>query len=515
MLAQFAWAQKTFVYCSEGNPSTFNPQLATDGTTFNAASHPIFNKLLEFKTGTTELEPSLAESWTISKDQKKYTFKLRKNVSFHTTSYFKPTRNFNADDVIFSFEIQKKPQDPLTIKNGNYEYFKSMGMDKAIKSIKKIDDHTVEFTLNQPEAPFLANLAMDFAIIHSKEYVQKLASEHHIEQMNIKPIGTGPFIFKSFQKDSLIRYTANPDYFAGKPKIDNLVFSITPDSSVRYQKLKTGECHLIIDPAPSDLSSIAKNSQLKLLEKEGLNVGYVAMNVEKKPLDNVKVRQAIYHAMNRKNYIDSIYLGRATLAKNPIPPTIWSFNEKVKDLDYNIAKAKQLLKEAGYPNGFNIELWALPVSRPYNPAGKKMAELMQQDLAQVGIKVTIKTYDWSTYLDKSRKGEHQLIQLGWTGDNGDPDNFLNMLLSCGSIEAGSNTARWCNKKFNSFIEKAKIISNHKQRVGFYQKAQEVFNQQVPWVPIAYGKVYRAMSNKVHGYVIHPFGGDLFDKVDIQ
>jgi len=515
LIFQTASAEKTFVYCSEGNPTTFNPQLATDGTTFNAASHPLFNKLLEFKHGSTEIEPGLAESWKISKDQTKYTFKLRKNVAFHTTEYFKPTRNFNADDVILSFEVQKNPNHPLTIKNGNYEYFKSMELDQIIKEIKKLDDYTVEFTLKRPEAPFLANLAMDFAIIHSKEYVEKLAAAKKIEEMNIKPVGTGPFIFKSFQKDSLIRYTANASYYGGRPKIDNLVFAITPDASVRFQKLKTGECHLIIDPAPSDINNIAKNDKLKMLEKEGLNIGYLSLNVEKKPLDNVKVRQAIHHALNRKNYIDSIYLGRASVAKNPMPPAIWSYNNDIKDLDYDVTKAKKLLTEAGFANGFEIELWSLPVSRAYNPSGKKLAELMQQDLALVGIKAKIKTYDWSTYLDKSRKGEHQLIQLGWTGDNGDPDNFLNMLLSCASVKSGSNTSRWCDKKFDSLVEEARKISDIKKRTDLYRKAQEVFKEQVPWVPIAHGKVFRAMSTKVQGYTIHPFGGDLFDKVDIQ
>lgn len=507
---------KNFVYCSEGSPSSFNPQLASDGTTFNASSHTVYNRLIEFAQGSTDIVPALAESWTVSKDAMKYTFKLRKNVSFHTTEYFKPTRNFNADDVIYSFEVQMDPKNPLAVKNGNYEYFKSMEMDKIIKSIRKVDDSTVEFTLSRKEAPFLANLAMDFASILSKEYAEKLVKDgKDLTTLNTHPVGTGPFIFKSYQKDTLIRFTANPSFFNGKPKIDNLVFAITPDASVRFQKLKTGECQFVAEPSPADLETIAKNGKLKLMEREGLNVGYLAFNTQKKPFNQLKVRQAVMFALDRKNYINSVYLGRAVVAKNPMPPTIWSYNDGIKDYEYNPEKAKKLLTEAGFPNGFETELWAMPVARPYNPAGKKLAELMQSDLAKIGIKVKIATYDWPIYLEKARKGEHQMIQMGWTGDNGDPDNFLNILLSCASVQPGTNVARWCYQPYDQLVNQAKQMTDMKRRTELYKKAQVIFNEQVPWVTVAHAKVYRAMAENVTGYSIHPFGGDLFEKVDLK
>ena len=511
-----SFAAKTFVYCSEGSPSTFNPQLATDGTTFNASSHTVYNRLVEFKKGSTEIEPALAESWTISKDGLKYTFKLHKGVAFHSNEFFKPTRHFNADDVIYSFDVQMNSKNPLAMKNGNYEYFKSMDMDKILKSIQKIDDYTVEMTLSRPEAPFLANLGMDFASILSKEYAEVLLKNgKDLSVISTNPIGTGPFIFKSYQKDTMIRFTTNQNYFLGRPPIDNLVFAITPDSNVRYQKLKVGECNLIIDPAPQDLDAISKNSNLKLKEREGINIGYLTFNVTKKPFDNLKVRQAIAHALNRPSYISAIFMGRATLAVNPIPPTIWSYNNDVKDYEYNIEKAKALLKEAGFPNGFETELWTMPVSRPYNPAGRKMGELMQADLAKIGIKVKLVTYDWPTYLEKTRKGEHSLEQNGWTGDNGDPDNFMHILLSCAAVKGGTNNARWCNKEYDQLVNQAKTLSDHKKREDLYRKAQIIFKQQAPWVPIAYAKVFRAMSKNVEGYEIHPFGGDIFHTVDLK
>ncbi len=511
------WAmEKTFIYCSEGSPSSFNPQLATDGASFNASSRTIYDRLVDFSPGSTSIISGLAKSWTVSKSSLVYTFKLHKGVKFHSTKNFKPTRNFNADDVVFSFRRMMDKKNPYhLVSGGTYEYFQNMEMGKIIKRVKKVDNYTVQFILSRPEAPFLANLAMDFASILSKEYADKMLIAKTPEKTDRFPVGTGPFKFKKYIKDTLIRYTAHKDYFKGKAFIDRLVFSITPDASVRFQKLKAGECHLVGEPSPTDLKSMRVRSDIHVMEQEGLNVGYVAMNVEKKPLNSLLVRKAINYALNRRAYIKAIYLGNAMVAKNPIPPTIWGYNNKIKDYEYDIKKAKSLLKKAGYSNGFEIELWTLPISRPYNPNGKKMGELIQADLAKIGIKVKLITYDWPTYLSKARKGEHQMIQLGWTGDNGDPDNFMNVLLGCAAVEGGGNLARWKNKNFCKLMVQAKSISNVKARTKFYLKAQEIFKKEAPWVPIAHSKVFRAMSKRVKGYQIHPFGVEMFHKVDLK
>lgn len=506
----------TFVYCSEGSPSAFNPQVTTDGTSNNAAGHTIYEKLVQFKYGTTTIEPALAKSWSISRDKKVYTFNLRKGVKFHSTKYFKPTRNFNADDVLFSINRQRIKTHPFhSVGGGSYEYFSGMEMGTIIKSVEKINDYQIKITLSRPEAPFLANMAMSFMSMLSAEYADQLAKAGNKENIDNYPVGTGPFVFHKYKKDTLIRYKRNEDYWGKKAKIKKLVFAITPDASVRYQKLKAGECHLIIEPAPADLTAMKKDKNLTVLQGSGLNVGYLAMNTQKKPFDNVNVRKAVNMALNRKTYVDAIYLGNAKVAKNPLPPTIWSYNNKVKAYNFNVKKAKNLLKKAGYPNGFETEIWTLPVTRPYNPNGKKMGELMQADLAKIGIKAKLISYDWPTYLKKARNGEHALIQLGWTGDNGDPDNFLNVLLGCSGVEAGSNVARWCHKPFNDLIQKAKVIPSQKQRANLYKKAQKIFHEQAPWAPIAHSIIFRAMSNKVKGYKIDPLGGDIFKHIELR
>ncbi|MCI0431517.1 MAG: ABC transporter substrate-binding protein [Rhodospirillales bacterium] len=506
---------KTFVYCSEGSPEGFTPYFYTAGTTFDASSVPIFNRLVEFKLGSTEIEPGLAESWEVSDDGLTYTFKLRKGVKFHSTKDFAPTRDFNADDVIFTFERQWKPDHPFhKVSGGSYEYFQGMGMTEALKSIEKVDDHTVRFVLTEPNAPMLANLGMDFASISSQEYYEAMQKAGSAEKADLQPIGTGPFMLVDYQKDAVIRYKANPDYWKGKAKIDDLVFAITPDASVRYAKLKSGECHLMPYPNPADIAAMKQDPDLNVLQQEGLNVGYLGLNVEHPPLDKKEVRQAINYAINRDAILEAVYQGAGKKAKNPIPPTIWSYNDAVKDYDYNPDKAKELLKQAGVQTPLKLTLWAMPVQRPYNPNAKLMAELMQADLKKVGIEAEIVTFEWGEYLERSKKGEHDMVLLGWTGDNGDPDNFLQVLLGCSGAKDGTNRARWCNQAFEKLTQDAKKTADLAERTKLYKAAQAVFKEEAPWVTIAHSVVTKPMRKEVTGFKISPIGLHIFYEVDL-
>jgi len=507
---------KTLVYCSEGSPEGFNPQLFTSGTTYDASSVPIYNRLVEFKTGTTELQPGLAEKWDVSEDGKTYTFHLRQGVKWQTTKDFKPTRTFNADDVVFSFERQLDKNNKYhVVSGGSYEYFEGMDMPKLIAKIEKVDDYTVRFTLTRPEAPFLADLGMDFASILSKEYADNMLKAGTPEKLDLNPVGTGPFVLQQYQKDSRILYKANPDFWGTKPKIDRLVFSITPDASVRYAKLQKGECQVMPYPNPADIASMKKDTKINLMEQPGLNVGYLSFNTEKKPLDNVKVRQALTMAVNKQAIIDAVYQGAGQAAKNLIPPTMWGYNNDVKDYAYDPAKAKELLKEAGMPDGFSIDLWAMPVQRPYNPNARRMAEMVQADWAKIGVKAKIVTFEWGEYLKRAKAGEHQTVMMGWTGDNGDPDNFFATLFSCAAAKDGSNYSRWCYKPFEDLIQPARAEADHNKRIELYKQAQVVMHDQAPALIIAHSTVYEPVSKKVSGYVVDPLGKHHFENVDIQ
>jgi len=512
-----AEAAQTLVFCSEGSPEGFNPQLFTTGTTMDASSVPMYNRLVEFQIGTTNLVPGLATSWEVSSNGLSYTFHLRKGVKFHGNALFKPTRDFNADDVLFSYNRMADPNHPYhkVAAGQTFAYFEDMGMAKIVDKLEKIDEYTVRFTLHHPEAPFLANMAMDFASMLSAEYADKMMAAGTPEVIDREPIGTGPFQFVSYQKDAIIRYKAFDQYWNGRPKIDNLIYAITPDASVRYAKLKTGECHVMAFPKPADIALMKSDPAITMLTQEGLNVGYIAFNVERKPFDNKLVRQALNMAVDKQAILKSVFQGAGQAAKNPIPPSMWSYNDKVKDYPYNVAKAKALLAKGGYPNGFEIDLWYLPVTRPYNPDGKRMAELIQADWGKIGVKANLVTYEWGEYRKRSKVGEQQAIMYGWSGDNGDPDNFFATLLGCEAVKGGGNVARWCNKDFENLIQEAKTTSKQAERAKFYEKAQVIAKEEAPWITIAHSVRFTPVRKEVIGFKMDATAHHYFDKVELR
>jgi len=508
-------AAKTLVYCSEGSPEGFDPALYTSGTTFNASSRPVYNRLVEFKRGTTEIIPGVAERWDVSADGLEYTFHLRPGVKFHASDWFTPSRDMNADDVVFTFQRQLDKTNAYHeyAAGVSWEYFEGMDMPALLKSVEKIDDMTVKFTLTRPEAPMIANLAMDFASIVSKEYADKLEAAGTKELLNQQPVGTGPFRFVAYQKDAVIRYAANEAYWGGKQPIDTLVFAITPDNSVRMQKLQAGECHVAPYPNPADIAGLKADPNLQVMEQAGLNVGYLGYNTKQAPFDRPEVRRALNMAINKPAIIDAVFQGSGAVAKNPIPPTMWSYNDAIVDDPYDPEAAKKALADAGV-SGLKMKLWAMPVARPYNPNARRMAELMQADFAAVGVEAEIVSYEWGEYLKLSRAEDRDgAILLGWTGDNGDPDNFLSVLLSCSGVGA-SNRAQWCHQPFDDLVNAAKATSDMAERTRLYEQAQVVFKEQAPWATIAHSVVFMPMSNKVQGYLMDPLGSHRFDGVDL-
>ncbi len=507
---------KTLVFCSEGSPENFYPAINTTGTSFDANGQ-IYSRVVEFERGGTRVVPGLAERWDISPDGKTYTFHLRRGVKWHSNRIFRPTRDFDADDVVFSLERQWKENHPFfKVTSSNHSYFNDMGLPALMKSVEKLDANTVRVTLNEPEAPFLSDLAMEFAAIQSKEYADAMLKAGTPEKLDQEPIGTGPYFLVQYQKDAVIRYRAFADYWDGKAKIDDLVFSITPDAAVRWAKLQKGECHVMPYPNPADLDAMRRTPSIEVLEQPGLNIGYLAYNTTRKPFDDVRVRKALNMAINKKAIIDAVYLSTGVAAKNPIPPSMWSYNDDIMDDPFDPAAAKKLLSDAGYPNGFTTDLWAMPVQRPYNPNARRIAELMQADLAKIGVTAEIRSFEWGEYRKRAQNGEHMMAQLGWTGDNGDPDNFLHSLLGCNSARTdGSNIAKFCYPPFEELVAKAKSVSDQSERTALYRKAQVVFKEQAPWFTIAHAVQLKPVRKEVVDFKLSPFGRHTFYGVDIK
>lgn len=253
----------SIIYCSEGAPEVFNPQLVTSGVTIDATSKQLYNQLITFDANNNSISPSLAKSWHVTRDKKKITFYLRKEVYFHQTPYFTPTRPLNADDVLFSFNRILDNYHPFHhISGGKYPFFQSVGFSDLVKSVERINDYTIRFTLNRADSSFLANLASDFSIILSEEYAQQLMKIGKAEEIDIYPIGTGPFILKEYRTGSLIRYRPHEQYWDKKTTLKQLVFDITPSNTGRLTKLLAGECDIVAYPIAHE--KILENNALAL-----------------------------------------------------------------------------------------------------------------------------------------------------------------------------------------------------------------------------------------------------------
>ncbi|VVP88894.1 Periplasmic dipeptide transport protein [Pseudomonas fluorescens] len=522
--ASFAQAASTLVYCSEGSPAGFDPGQYTTGTDFDASAETVFNRLTQFERGGTTLVEGLATSWDVSQDVLTYTFHLRKGVKFHTTPYFKPSRDFNADDVLFTFNRMLNRDDPFRkAYPTEFPYFTDMGLDTNITGLNKVDDYTVQFHLKTVDAAFAQDMAMSFASIQSAEYAAQLLRQGKPSDLNQKPIGTGPFVFKSYQKDSNIRFAGNKEYWKPEDvRLDTLIFAITPNPSVRIQKLAKNECQVSYYPRPADLAALRADKHLSLPSQAGFNIGYLAYNVmdkikgsdEPNPMAQLKVRQALDMAIQKQNIIDAVYEGAGQKAVNAMPPTQWSYDTTIKDAPYDVARARQLLKEAGIKEGTEITLWAMPVQRPYNPNAKLMAEMIQADWAKIGIKAKIVSYEWGEYNKRAKQGENGAILIGWSGDNGDPDNWLGTLFSCDALN-GNNYAKWCDPKYDALIKEAKSTADHGKRVALYQQAQHILKDAVPITPIAHSTIFQPLRNSVDGYKISPSGYSSFYGVGIK
>ncbi|MBX9930883.1 MAG: ABC transporter substrate-binding protein [Methylobacterium sp.] len=515
---------RTLVFCSEGNPESLDPAVVTTTTAMNA-TWQVFNNLVEFVPGTTEIRPALAESWTITEDGRTYVFALREGVRFHGNARFEPSRAMNADDVVFSFMRQWKPEHRFRPAAGSaFTYFHDLGLADQIVAIDKVGARHVRFILKQPDATFLANLAQAFGGILSAEYADILATAGMPEELARAPIGTGPFVFTSYRPDVAIRYRSFPDYWRktqagdldGAKPIDGLVFSITSNAAVRLTKLKAGECQVMAFPAPADLEAIRTDGALTLLARAELNVGYLALNTTRPPLTDVRVRRAINLAIDKSAIVQGVYGAAGTIAKNPLPPGMWAYDDTLPDIAFDRAEAKRLLIEAGFADGFETDLWFLPVSRPYNPNGRRVGDMIQADLARIGIRTRLMTDTWSAYQAALYRGVPTMMLNGWTSDNGDPDNFLNVLLGCKAAQiGGANLARWCDVDYEAAIQEARRTLDREARTRLYRLAQAIFRREAPWVPLAHTLVHMAVRGDVVGFQMDPLGRHLFEEVRLK
>lgn len=494
---------QTLVHCAEAAPDSLNPQYSTSGNSYDIAQQ-LYEKLVNVKRGSLELEPQLATGWELADEGRSVIFTLRQGVKWHRSKLFTPARDFNADDVVFSFARQMDKAHPYHNLAGGrvYPAFHNLGLSTNLLGVEKLDDHKVRFRLKEPDAGIFYALASHAMSIQSADYAASMLKAGTPEKVDLEPIGTGPFQLVRHLLDTEVRMRANKDYWRGVPPLAQLVFVISPDATVRYAKLKAGECHTMTYPNPADLDRMRQDKDVRLVGVDAMSVGYVAMNMEKKPFDDARVRLAVNLAVDKKAILDQAYLGTAKAATTPIPIGHWAHDDSIKDLPHDPAKAKALLAEAGLKDGFATELWTMPVVRPYNPAPRRIAEMIQADLAKVGIKAKIVTYEWGEYVRRVRFGEAPMAQYGWSSD--EVDRFMSDLLSCEAAKPGNgNLARWCDPEMDRLITAARRTSDQAARKDFYFKAQAIFRQTMPWIPMAHPHVYVAVRPEVVDFQASP------------
>ncbi|KGX88141.1 ABC transporter substrate-binding protein [Pontibacillus litoralis] len=496
-------SKDTLIYARGGDSTALDPITTTEGETFRVTEN-IFETLLNYKEDSTEITPGLAKEWEVSEDGLTYTFMLEEGVKFHDGT------DFNAEAVVFNFERWM---------NGDAEqfpYYTMFGGYKGeeghvIKEVKAADEYTVTFTLNRPQAPFLKNIAMTPFGMASPAAVKE-----HGDKFTENPVGTGPFKFKEWKRNERIVLEKNEEYrLEGLPKLNEVIYTVIPENSARLNALMTGEVDLIDGVNPSDVQRIEEDPNLQLLERPSMNIGYLSFTVNRDtPMADKKVRQALSHAVPKQEIIDAFYGGLAEPAKTVMPPSIEGYNDDIEDYKYDIEKAKQLLAEAGYEDGFEFDLWYMPVPRPYIPEGQKIAEVIQQSFAEIGVTANLQTADWATYLEKARTGDFDAFLLGWTGDNGDPDNFIYTLLDKDSI-GSNNYSYYANDKLHDILIEAQTITEQEKRNELYKEAQEIIHEDAPWIPLVHSTPVVAAKKEISGYIPHPTGSEAVTNVEFK
>lgn len=473
-------SDKTFIFGRGGDSITLDPSLVLDGESAKVCDM-IYDTLVQYREDTTDIEPSLAKKWDNSADGLTWTFYLREGVTFHDGSAL------NAQVAEYSLN---RPN----VQTGNF-------FNQIIHHIIALDEYTLEIQLRTPYAPFLSLIAST-----QNSIVSQSAVMHYGEDFGNNPVGTGPFKFYQWDRNDQIILQADDSHWAGKPAVDKLIFRSIPDNSIRFMEIQAGNLHAMEFPNTDDLVLIQSDPMLHLVMQPSLNVGYLAMNLDKPPFDNLKVRLAINHAFNKTDIIEKLYQGTGVPAKNPIPPSLWSYDDTIEDYPYDPERAKQLLAEAGYPDGFETTLWALPIPRPYIPNGQALAEILQTQLIDIGINATIVTYDWNTYIAKTQNGEHDMAMLGWSA-SADPDNFLYYLLSKTTANKPDalNIAFYRSDEMQDVLDRARTSTIHAERIELYQQAQAIFHRDVPWVPLAHAQRLLVINKDVQNLKLAPSG----------
>jgi peptide/nickel transport system substrate-binding protein len=490
--------QVSFHVAAVGDPLTLDPAAASDSESMQVLMQ-IFDRLVRYREGTMQVEPALATRWTVSADGRQWFFHLRRGVRFHDGT------PLDADAVVFSFERQRDRTHPYHF--GGFTYWESTF--KLIQSVERADRYTVRIRLDRPYAPFLANLAMfPFSI------VSPTAMKKYGRGFSQHPVGTGSFRFVRWDRSKRITLARNPTYWDGSPKVDHLIYEVIPEVAQRLMSLQSGTVDVAHGLAPSDRQIIRLHPDLKLFRVAGNSVAYLAMNTQRAPFDNVRIRRAVNHAVDKRAIVKLAYQGLAVKAHGPIPPVMWSHHEKVVHYDFDPTRARAMLEQSGYDFSRRLGFHVMSTPRGYLPSPVLVGRMIARYLANIGMQVDMVIKPFKEHQRATQMGEHDLCLAGWFGDSGDPDNFLYLLLDKDNARKGAarNLAMFTDDKLHELLINGQKKMGRRVRERYYRQAQELVARQAPWVPLAHTDLVVAARRTVGNLQVNPNTDILYRKV---
>jgi peptide/nickel transport system substrate-binding protein len=520
----------TLVFGTASDPVVLDAALVSDGESIRVISQ-LFETLIFLKPGTTEVEPGLATEWTADSAGTSWTFTIRDGVKFHDGA------DLNAEAVCFNFDRWYNFKGSFQNPSASYYWQVVFGgfatqdnpdapEESLYRSCEARDAQTAVINLTKPSATFIPALAQQaFSIASPEALRQYQADSGSVDEEGVfhpqgtfgteHPIGTGPFMFESWQRNDRLTIARYDDYWGDKAKLEQVIFRPIPDNAARLQALQTGEIQGYDLVEPQDVETIEGDEELQIINRPAFNVAYVGINQAIPPMDNIKVRQAVAHGLNREEVVDSFYAGRGEVAKEFMPPEVVGYADDVPTYDFDPARAKQLLQEAGLTPPVKVTFWyPSDVSRPYMPDPKRNFEAFKASLEQSGFQVTPKTAPWSPdYLGAVDEGKTQLYLLGWTGDYGDADNFIGTFFQ--ESQKAWGTDKKPDRRVQQLLDQGERETDEGAREGIYQDANRAIMAWLPGVPYAHSEPALAFRANVTGYIASPTTNESFATVEIE
>ncbi|MFW8626132.1 ABC transporter substrate-binding protein [Deinococcus sp. ME38] len=502
----------TLVFGGNGEPVSLESGNITDGISI-LVQRQIYDTLVDFKPGSTDLAPGLATSWKANANNTAWTFTLRKGVRFHDGT------PMNADAIVFNLSRWWDKSHPYGFRDQG-RTFEIVGellggykgdATAVIKNIVKVNDTTVRIDLNKPSSVLPNVMAAGYFGIASPTAIKKEGAKYGTPAS--KPVGTGPFIFQSWRTGDRVTLLPNKLYWGEKAKVDQLVIRNIKDASQRLNELKAGTIDFANDLTPDSLKSVQADKNLVAVKRPSFNVGFVSMNNRNQYLKNQSVRQAISMAINKKAIVEGFWNGLGVSNASFVPPVMsWANSSKVPaDYKFDPAAAKKMLADAGYPNGFSIDLWYMPVSRPYFPTPKPIAEAIAADLSAIGIKVNLKTQDWAKYLeDRNKEPGFDMYMIGWTGDYGDPDNFYGAYYGANA----SDDINWNPANVETLLQQGRAAATQEAKAKVYSQLHEITYNAAYRIPMVHSNPLAAARSYVKGWAPSPLGSEPFNTITV-